>query len=67
MNQSDCSKIKRGMQKPSLLRLKRITEILHLDLYELPGNDCAAVDKEDSRRFPDGILQLYRTIYHGKQ
>lgn len=66
MNQSNYSKIERDMQEPSLFQLKRITEILHLDLYELLAIDRAVIEKEDGRRFLDGILQLYRTIYHEK-
>lgn len=66
MNQSNYSKIERNLQEPSLYQLKRIVEILNLDLYkilDLSPHDCA---NDADRRFADGVMQLYRRIYSDK-
>jgi len=47
MNQSNYSKIERGIQEPNLEQLKRICEILELDpryLLELEEYDCISAD-----------------------
>ncbi len=64
MNQSNYSKIERNIQEPSLFQLKRIVEILHLNLYDLLEIDRTEMEREDSRRFLEGVTELYRTIYH---
>lgn len=64
MNQSNYSKIERNLQEPSLFQLKRIVEILHLNLYDLLEIDRTEMEREDSRRFLEGVTELYRTIYH---
>ena len=66
MNQSNYSKIERNLQEPSLYQLKRIVEILNIDLYailDLPPRNHA---HDADRRFMDGVLRLYRSIYPGK-
>ena len=35
MNQSNYSKIERGVQEPNMYQLKRIVEILRVDIYDL--------------------------------
>lgn len=67
MNQSNYSKIERNLQEPSLFQLKRIVELLHLDLYELLDIDRQSIAKSDSKRFLDGIIKLYNTIYTEKK
>lgn len=64
MNQSNYSKIERNLQEPSLFQLKRIVEILHLNLYDLLEIDRTETERENSRRFFEGVTELYRTIYH---
>lgn len=67
MNQSNYSKIERNMQEPNLHQLKRIAEILELDLNklleienvpentaELPANDI---------RFAQEVKELYKKYY----
>ncbi len=66
MNQSNYSKIERNLQEPSLFQLKRIVEILDIDLYailELPPRNRT---HDADRRFLDGVIQLYRSIYSDK-
>lgn len=66
MNQSNYSKIERNLQEPNLFQLKRIVELLHLDVYDLLDIDRQSMAKSDGRRFMDGIIKLYHTIYSEK-
>lgn len=61
MNQSNYSKIERDFQQPSLDQLKRIVEILHLDLYAL--FDIRIQRNEADIRFAEKIKQLYKQYY----
>ena len=61
MNQSNYSKIERDLQEPNLLQLKRIVEILNLDVHELLGLQ-ASRDNPDLR-FAKEIKTLYRKYY----
>lgn len=63
MNQSNYSKIERNLQEPSLFQLKRIAEILQLDLHELLEIDRAPAGQQNARRFLDGVTRLYYSIY----
>lgn len=61
MNQSNYSKIERDFQQPSLDQLKRIVEILHIDLYAL--FDIPVQRNESDIRFAEKIKQLYKQYY----
>lgn len=63
MNQSNYSKIERNVQDPSVFQLKRIAEILHIDLNELFGlkenSDMYSKDLVFARK----IKKLYEETY----
>ena len=61
MNQSNYSKIERDLQEPNLLQLKRIIEILNLDVHELLG--LQASRENPDLRFAKEIKTLYRKYY----
>lgn len=64
MNQSNYSKIERNVQEPSLFQLKRIAEILHIDLNRL----FEIEDKDDPYTediiFARKIKKLYEDTYN---
>lgn len=62
MNQSNYSKIERGIQDPSIFQLKRIAEILSIDLNELFELKCASNYTEDLI-FARKIKKLYTDMY----
>ena len=54
MNQSNYSKIERGIQEPSLLQLRRICQILRLDpRYLLALEEFAYLSEEDALLLKD--------------
>lgn len=54
MNQSNYSKIERGVQEPNLLQLKRICEILNLDpAYLLDLKKTPAIKSKDAELLAD--------------
>lgn len=63
MNQSNYSKIERNVQDPSVFQLKRIAEILCIDLNELlelnKSNDLYTADIIFARK----IKNLYEELY----
>lgn len=63
MNQSNYSKIERNVQDPSVFQLKRIAEILHIDLNELfelkENSDVYSKDLVFARK----IKKLYEETY----
>ncbi len=61
MNQSNYSKIERDLQEPNLEQLKRIVEILNLDIYELL--DLHLPRGNPDLRFAKEIKSLYRKYY----
>ncbi len=61
MNQSNYSKIERDLQEPNLLQLKRIIEILNLDVHELLGLQTSRENPD--LRFAKEIKTLYRKYY----
>ena len=63
MNQSNYSKIERNIQEPNLFQLKRIIEILQLNPYELLSIEQIPISTNDSKRFLDGIIHLYKSMY----
>ncbi len=67
MNQSNYSKIERNLQEPNLFQLKRIVEILHIELYDLLSIERQTIVRNDSRRFLEGIIKLYNSIYPEKK
>lgn len=64
MNQSNYSKIERNIQDPSVFQLKRIAEILHIDLNELfelkENSDMYSKDLVFARK----IKKLYEENYN---
>ena len=65
MNQSNYSKIERNVQDPSIFQLKRIAEILSLDLnelFELKDNSPYSSDLIFARK----IKRLYEETYSQK-
>lgn len=61
MNQSNYSKIERDLQEPNLWQLKRIVEILNLDIRELLVIHVPA--DEVNTRFAEDVKRLYRKYY----
>ena len=61
MNQSNYSKIERDLQEPNLWQLKRIVEILHLDIRELL--DLHTPVDETDIRFAEEVKLLYRKYF----
>lgn len=51
MNQSNYSKIERGIQEPSVYQLKRISEILHISTDELLGINKVTWNKKNLLNF----------------
>ncbi len=63
MNQSNYSKIERNLQDPSMEQLKRIAEILKLDLNDLFGlNDNSQLNAKDMA-FVKKIKEIYLEFY----
>lgn len=63
MNQSNYSKIERGVQEPNLYQLRRITEILNLDLYAALGIEPRNQNKIRDYHFLEEIIALYHRMY----
>lgn len=61
MNQSNYSKIERDLQEPNLEQLKRIVEILNLDVYGLL--DIHPSRENPDLRFAKEVKTLYRKYY----
>ena len=61
MNQSNYSKIERDLQEPNLEQLRRIVEILNLDVYELL--DLHPSRENPDLRFAKEVKALYRKYY----
>ncbi|MBO5091289.1 MAG: helix-turn-helix transcriptional regulator [Clostridia bacterium] len=54
MNQSNYSKIERGIQEPSMEQLRRICQILRLDpRYLLDLNEFESISNEDKKLLKD--------------
>lgn len=62
MNQSNYSKIERNVQDPSVFQLKRIAEILSLDLNELFGLKTGSPHSEDLI-FARKVKRIYEETY----
>lgn len=62
MNQSNYSKIERGLQEPDLQQLKRIAEIFCVSadyLLDIKNDETVAKDAAFARK----IINLYKEIY----
>lgn len=69
MNQSNYSKIERNTQEPNMHQLKRIAEILNLDLNELleiKQTDNKKTMSETDLHFADEVKKLYKMYYPNK-
>lgn len=63
MNQSNYSKIERGVQEPNLMQLKRICEILKLDpAYLLGLENSDHIDTQDKEMLSDikSLINKYK-------
>lgn len=63
MNQSNYSKIERNVQDPSVFQLKRIAEILSIDLNELFDLKDGANSYSTDLIFARKIKRLYEETY----
>lgn len=63
MNQSNYSKIERGIQEPSIFQLKRIAEILHISTDALLGIDKVALEREKIEEFQNELELLYSKYF----
>lgn len=63
MNQSNYSKIERGLQEPSIYQLRRISEILHVSVDVLLNIDRASFDEEKLNNFQKELNDLYRKYF----
>ncbi len=61
MNQSNYSKIERDVQEPNLYQLKRIVEILGLDISQLL--DIRTPSETTDLRFADEVKRIYKKYY----
>ncbi len=66
MNQSNYSKIERNLQDPSMEQLKRIAEILNLDLNELFELTDNAKSNARDLAFAKKVKELYDEFYMAK-
>ena len=64
MNQSNYSKIERNVQEPSLFQLKRIAEILHIDLNRLFEIEDKTDPYTEDIIFARKIKKLYEDTYN---
>ncbi len=64
MNQSNYSKIERNVQEPSLFQLKRIAEILHIDLNRLFEIEDETDPYTEDIIFARKIKKLYEDTYN---
>lgn len=63
MNQSNYSKIERGLQEPSLFQLQRISEILHVSVDVLLGIDKTTFNNEKLENFQKELNDLYNKYF----
>ena len=63
MNQSNYSKIERGIQEPSVYQLKRISQILHISTDELLGINKVALEQEKFAEFQKELDKLYSKYF----
>lgn len=63
MNQSNYSKIERGLQEPNIYQLRRIAEILHVSVDVLLGIDRASFDEEKLNNFQKELNDLYHRYF----
>ena len=61
MNQSNYSKIERDVQEPNLYQLKRIVEILDLDISKLLG--IRQSPETTDLRFAEEVKRTYQKYY----
>ncbi len=64
MNQSNYSKIERNVQEPNLFQLKRIAEILHIDLNRLFEIEDKTDPYTEDIIFARKIKKLYEDTYN---
>lgn len=63
MNQSNYSKIERGLQEPNIYQLRKISEILHVSVDELLGINRASFDEEKLNNFQKELNDLYHKYF----
>lgn len=63
MNQSNYSKIERGLQEPNITQLKRIAEILNKSIDELLGIDRCEMNDLNIKNFQKELNALYKKYF----
>lgn len=63
MNQSNYSKIERGLQEPNIYQLKRISEILNKSVDELLDIDRTVIEENNFRSFQKEFDELYKKYF----
>lgn len=63
MNQSNYSKIERGLQEPNIYQLQKISEILHKSVDDLLGIDRTTFDEEKLHKFQKELEELYHKYF----
>lgn len=63
MNQSNYSKIERGLQEPNINQLKRIAVILNISIDDLLGIDKVAIEETNFRNFQREFDELYKKYF----
>ncbi len=67
MNQSNYSKIERGLQEPSIHQLKRISQILNKSVDELLDIDRSAMEEINLKNFQKEFDELYKKYFTSKK
>lgn len=67
MNQSNYSKIERGLQEPNIHQLKRIAEILNKSVDDLLDIDRSIIEENNLKNFQKEFDELYRKYFQNKQ
>ena len=63
MNQSNYSKIERGLQEPSIYQLKRLSEILNKSVDELLDIDRVSLENNQLKNFQKELDELYKKYF----
>lgn len=63
MNQSNYSKIERGVQEPNIYQLKRLSEILNKSIDELLDIDRTVIEENNFKNFQKEFDDLYKKYF----
>jgi transcriptional regulator with XRE-family HTH domain len=67
MNQSNYSKIERGLQEPNIHQLKRIAEILNKSIDDLLDIDRNSIEENTLKNFQKEFDELYNKYFKSKK